>query len=131
MDIYLKAICGGLVALILCLTISDRGKELSLLLTLTTCCMILSVLTVFLTPVMEFFMELESLIPLESDLLGTLLKIIGIGILGELCGTICSDSGNSALSKTISMLTTMVMLWLSLPLLETLLALIRQILENI
>lgn len=127
----MKAVCCGMVALFLCLTLSGNGKDQATLLCVLGCCMILSVAAAYLEPVIRFFEELEEMIPLESEILGILLKIVGIGILGELAAAICCDSGRGALGKAIQALTGITLLWLTLPMLQTLLDLIRQILEVI
>jgi hypothetical protein len=52
-------------------------------------------------------------------------------LIGELAGLICSDAGNAALAKSIQILTTAVILWLSIPLFESLLDLVQAILGEL
>jgi stage III sporulation protein AD len=68
---------------------------------------------------------------LNTDLLAVILKTVGIGLIGELAGLICSDAGNAALAKSIQILTTAVILWLSIPLFESLLDLVQAILGEL
>jgi stage III sporulation protein AD len=68
---------------------------------------------------------------LNTDLLAVILKTVGIGLIGELAGLICSDAGNAALEKSIQILTTAVILWLSIPLFESLLDLVQAILGEL
>ena len=86
---------------------------------------------VYFEPVISFVRRLTEMTKLNADLLAVILKSVGIGILGELAGLICSDAGNAALSKTIQMLTTAVILWLSIPLFESLLDLVQAILGEL
>ena len=44
---------------------------------------------------------------------------------------ICSDAGNSALGKTLQILGAVAVLWLSIPLINSLIALLEQILGDI
>lgn len=120
-----------MIALILCLAMAGAGKDYSLLLSTAVCCMVTAVAMSFLAPVVTFFRDLEEMISLDHDLLEILLKAVGIGVVGEVAAMICTDSGNSALGKTIQLLSSVLILWLSLPLLETMLDLIRELLEGI
>lgn len=129
MDVYFKTIGGAMTALVLCLALSKAGKDYGLLLGTLACCMILAAAAAYLDPVVSFFQELEELIPLDSAMLQILLKTVGISIVGEVAAMICADCGNSALGKAVQLLTGVLILWLALPLLQTLLDMIRQILE--
>jgi hypothetical protein len=44
---------------------------------------------------------------------------------------ICTDAGNTALAKTVQILTTAMILWLSIPLFESLLDLVQAILGEL
>jgi stage III sporulation protein AD len=68
---------------------------------------------------------------LNLELLAVILKTVGIGMVGELAGLVCSDAGNAALAKTIQILTTAMILWLSIPLFESLLDLVQTILGEL
>ncbi len=129
MDIYFKTIAGVMVAVILCLVLNRQGSGFGILLSLLVCCLVTGLAVQFLVPIVDFFHSLESWIPLDNGLLEILLKVVSIGILGEIAGMICNDSGNAALGKTLQLLTTVLILWLSLPLLQSLLDLVKGILE--
>ncbi len=129
MDTYLKILAGTLMALVLCLVLSKQGTHFEMLLSLVTCCLILVGAASFLEPVISFFHSLEELIPLDSALLETVLKVVGIAMVGEIGTMICTDGGNAALGKALQMLTSALILWLSLPVLGALVDLIREILE--
>ncbi len=131
MDVFFKTIGCAMVALMLCLTLTGIGKDYTLLLATLSCCMVAAVAMAYLDPVIIFFRDLEALIPLEEDLLEILLKAVGISVIGELAVRICVDSGNSALGKSVQLMTSVTILWISLPLLQALLDLVRQILEGI
>lgn len=131
MDIYLKAIAGALVALLLCLTLSGRSKESSLLLTLLVSAMIVGVGMSYLTTVIKFFTRLQETVGLSTQLLQILLKAVGVGLIGEVASLICSDSGQAALSKAIHILTAAVILWIALPLYTQILDIIEGLLKGI
>lgn len=131
MELYLKAIAGALIALLLCLTLGSRGKEASILLALLVCAMVIGVGMSYLTTVIKFFTRLQEMIGLDNDLLGILLKAVGVGLIGEIAGMICADSGQAALGKAVQILTAAVILWIALPLYTQILDIIEELLKGI
>lgn len=130
METVIKVICGALIAVILGLALRQQGKDMALLLSIAVCCMVAAVGISYLTPVVDFIQELSSNSGTDPQFLRILLKSVGIGIVAELSGLICTDAGNTALAKTIQILATAVILWLSLPLMQALLELVRKIMEE-
>jgi hypothetical protein len=57
--------------------------------------------------------------------------VVGIGIMTEIGGLICTDGGSSSLGKTVKMLGSAVILWLSLPLYAKLMELLQKILGEL
>ena len=131
MDIFLKTIGGAMIALLMTLILSGIGKDYSLLLGLLTCCMITAVAMAYMEPVISYIRQLAELIPLDNGMLGILFKITLIGTIGEIASLICNDSGNSALGKTIQLMTGILILWMALPMLQMLMDLVTEFLEGI
>lgn len=131
MTAYLNAVAGVLIAAVLGVVLSRQGKDISLLLSLAVCCMVLLVAVRYLEPVMEFLDTLATLSNLDSDLMNTMLKVVGIGLIAELASLICADSGNSAMGKAVEFLAAGAVLWLSIPMMTTLLELIQQIVGQV
>lgn len=131
MDIFYKVIAAVLITAVLSLVLSKQGKEISLLLVILVCCMIAIIAMQYLQSIVDFFEELQALTKIDSDLLQILLKAVGISIVGELAAMICNDSGNASLGKALQLLSGILVLWLSLPLLRALLALINGILGEL
>lgn len=131
MDSVLKVIFGALVALILGLTLRQQGKDMALLLSIAAGCMVTVAAISFLIPVVDFIQQLQSNISTDSEFIRILLKSVGIGLVAEIAGLICTDAGNAALAKTIQVLSAAVILWLSLPLMRALLELVRTMLEEV
>ena len=131
MELFIKA-CGGiLIGVILWLCLHKLGKDISLLLTVAVCCMVTLAAITYLRPVFDFFNKLQSIGNLNTEFVKIVLKVVGIGLLSELCSMICKDAGNEAMGKSLQILSTGVILWLSLPVFEKLLSLIDTILGNI
>jgi len=131
MDAVLKVVGGALIAVILGLTLRQQGKDIALLLSAAVCCMVVAVGVAYLTPVVDFVRQLQENTGTDPEFLRILLKSVGIGLLGEIAGLICADAGNAALGKTVQILTASVILWLSLPLMSTLLELVRKMMEEV
>jgi stage III sporulation protein AD len=131
MDIYLKAIGCALIALILSLILSKQSKDLSLLLSILVCTVIAVAAVNYLSPIVDLFQRLQSTANLDSTFMSILLRSVGIGLLAEITGLICSDAGNAALGKTLQLLAGAVILWMSVPLFSNIIELIEEILVSI
>ena len=131
MDIFLKISAGILITTILCLVLSKRADEISLLLCLAVCSITLTVALSYLNPVIEFARRLVHLGNINSELLQVLLKTVGIGLLTEIVCLICEDIGKKSLSKALQITATAVILCISIPVLEQLLSLIELVLGEV
>ena len=85
----------------------------------------------FLEPVLDLLKQLQSLGSLQPEWLSVMLKAVGIGLVVEMGALICSDAGNAALGKTLQILGAVAVLWLSIPLMNSLMDLLQQILGGI
>ena len=117
-----------LIGIILILTVGKVHKELALVLSIALCAMTALSAFEYLRPVIDFVHRLEALGGLEPEVIRTLMKAVGIGILSEIAVLICTDAGNGSLGKSLQYLGTAVVLWLSLPLFSMLMDLLQEIL---
>jgi stage III sporulation protein AD len=83
----------------------------------------------YLQPVVSFLQTLQEKTGIDNAFFQILIKAVGIALLGETASLICSDAGNSSLGKILQFLSSAVILWLSLPLLEKLLDLVDGVLD--
>ena len=127
----MKACAAVMIALVLCLILNKHAKDISLVLSITVCALLAFAVIEMLEPVFSFLYTLESAVGADKTMLQVLIKCVGIGILGEITATICSDSGNAALGKTLQTLSAAVILYMSIPLFEALTDLIQEILMDI
>ncbi len=130
MSSVLKIILGALIAVLLGLALQRQGKDIALLLSVLTCCMVAAVGISYLTPVIDFVQQLYEGTNSDPEFLRILLKSVGIGLVAEIASLMCKDTGNAALAKTVQILATAVILWLALPLMNALLELVRKIMEE-
>lgn len=129
MDIFLKTAAGILITLILYLILLRRDKEFAGLLSLAACCMVVLGAVTYLEPLISFIRQLKSLANMNSEPLEILMKAVGISLISQIVTLICEDGGNAALGKTIQIFAATLILWLTLPLLNTLLELIGKVID--
>lgn len=131
MTLFFQAAAAVLLASVLRLALSGHGKEIGIVLTIAVCCMVIMTAVYFLEPVMEFLHQLEEMGELNSELIRILFKVAGIALVSEIAGMVCADAGNASMGKSLQMLGTAVILWLSIPIFNALLKLIQDILGGI
>lgn len=131
MTSFLQVIAGALITVVLGLSLNRQGKDITLLLGAAVCCMILTVAMVYLEPIVEFIQSLQQLGDLDDSMMSILFKAVGIGLIAEIASLICADSGNGALGKAIHILASAAVLWLSIPMMRSLLELIQKIVGEI
>lgn len=131
MTAFLQTVAGIFVVVILGLALSKQGKDITLLLCTCGCCMVLAVAVMYLEPVMALIDRLQELSGLNSNFLSVVMKAVGVGLVAEVASLICADSGNSALGKTVQILASAAILWLSVPLLNALMDLIQKIIGEV
>lgn len=131
MNEFLKATAGVLLAVILVLSLGKEGKQTAVLLVLAVCGMVGILAMSYFEPVLAFVRRLGSIGNINHDILSILLKVVGIGLIGEIAALICVDSGNASLGKILQILCGAVVLRLALPLMEQLLDLLERILGKV
>lgn len=131
MDLFWKTAAAALVAAILALALERQSKDFALILSLAVCTMITVAAAKLLEPVIDFFGRLEDLGNLNNQMLLALMKIFGVGMAGELSGSVCADAGNSSLARGLKFLTSAAILYLSIPVFSSLMDLFTQILGDV
>ena len=131
MSDFLKATAGILTALILWLSLHKHTKDLSVLLTMVVCAMVIIAAIGFFRPVFDFISKIQKIGNVDNDLLTIILKVVGIGLITEFSSLICKDAGNESMGKALQVLSSAVVLWMSLPVFEKLLSLLDKILGTV
>lgn len=116
---------------VICLLIEKKEKDLTTVLTICVCCCIGICIVTFLQPVVRFIESLQAVSMVDGEVLSVVFKVVGIGLVAEICIRICEDAGKSALGKMLQTSATALILWLSLPLFTKLMDLISQILGGL
>lgn len=131
MNGFIKAAVAVLLAVIMVLALGKEGKQTALLLVLAVCAMVGVLALNYLEPVVDFMKRLSIVGNVNNEMMGTLLKVVGIGMIGEITSLICTDSGNASLGKILQILSAVLILRLALPLFEQLLNLLERVLGEV
>ena len=131
MDSVLKAVAVILVAVVMWIILSKQGTEYALVLSIGACCLVFLIMFRFLEPVLDLLGQLQVLGNLQPEWLSIMLKSVAIGLVVEIGMLICSDAGNAALGKALQIMGSVAVLWLSIPLMESLIKLLEQILGDL
>lgn len=103
---------------------SEYGIYISMAVSLLIFFFILSEMKVFV----ELIRKIGSYMDLHNSYIGTLLKMLGITYVSEFAAAICKDAGYQAVAGQIEIFAKLFILGLSVPILLTLLDVIREFL---
>ena len=131
MDAFWKAIGLVLISAVLGLTLEKCEKDYAVVLSMAVCSITATLAFSYLEPVLLLLQELETIIKQGNDILRILLKAAGISLVAELAAMMCSDAGNASLGKILQILGTAAILCMSVPIFQSLLTIIRDILGEL
>lgn len=128
METYWKALGGLLIAVVLGLVL---GKDMSVLLSLAICAMVTVVATHYLQPVLAAIKQMAQAANFQGENFQILIKILGISLVSEITGMIFADAGAGSMTKVLKILTSSVILWISMPVFQSILSLLQQIMREL
>lgn len=131
METFWKATASVLIALILALTLGKQERDISALLAIAICCMTGMMALQLLQPLLDFLYTLQTLTGIDEELFRILFKLLGISLVCEIASTVCTDAGFSSFGKSIQFLGSAVILYLSIPILQTFITLVQDIMGGI
>lgn len=131
MDGFWKAAAAILLTVILALAVGRQEKDLSVLMSMAVCCLAGVIAISYLEPVMDLMWELGELGEVSGGTLEILMKAVGIALVSEIAGMLCTDAGSGSLGKMLQMVGSAAILYLSIPLFRSLLTLIHEILGEL
>lgn len=131
MTLFLQVSAAVLLSVILVLCLKSHSKEFGTILAISVCCICAAAAMHYLQPVLTFLSSLEDLGGLDKEMVTTLLKATGIGIIAEIANLVCKDAGNESMGKALQLLGTAVILYLSLPIFHALIELLQRILGEL
>ncbi len=106
-----------IIAVILSLSLKSRNPEMSSLISLAVCIIIISLSVVRIGTIVDTLKQLAAYIKIEYTYVIILLKLVGIAYICEFAAGISKDAGYSAVSSQIELLGKLTMLMVALPVL--------------
>jgi len=127
MEIIIKAVVIGVVGAVLTLIIKRTNPEISTVLTLAVCTVILGLSLKLYSSVSEVLELVDLGESFSSAYTAPVLKCVGIGITARLGSDLCKDSGQEALASSVEICGAVCALYVSLPLIKTMLQMIGEL----
>lgn len=122
---FIQAAVIGVITVIIVSVLKKTNRELALILSIAACILISLILVQLAKPVVDFFSKLRELAGLDNALMTPMLKTLGIGLLTQLCATVCSDAGENAVANLIELCGGILALYVALPLLEAVIDMVK------
>lgn len=131
MNDFIKVAAVILIVLVLGIFVKNLRPEMSVILVIAAGSIVLLFATInYISPVINFVRNLCTSGDLDLQMITTLIKATGIGMICEIITLICADAGFGALGKTLKFTSVFVILWVAIPLVSELLSLINKVLVN-
>lgn len=127
MEYFWKTVALALIGVLLWIVLQKRNQDISILLSLSVCCVITGTAVFYIHPILELLWELSGSGNLDETMLGYLLQAAGIGLISEMIGRICNDAGNASIGGVVRFAGSAAMLYCSIPMIRTLIALIQNL----
>lgn len=127
METFWKAIAVIILTVILGVTLGKTEKDISVVLSVAACSIIMIIAMQYLEEVIAFLWQLSSKESEQIPSIKIILKITGVALVTELMTLVSSDAGNSSLGKAVEILGNAAILNLALPLFETFLTILQEL----
>ena len=127
MDSMIKIAAVAILAAVLCLLLRQNEKAMALGVSVLSCVAVLLLGVRFFQPIWAVIQKLEELSGLSGSVTKPLFKVVGIGILTQVAGSVCSEAGEGALAKAVEISGTVLAVYVSLPLLTSVLSLVEKL----
>ncbi len=106
-----------IIAIMLALSLKSRSPEISSLVSVAICIVIIGLCITRIQAIVELFRNLAGYISIENTYIFILLKLIGIAYICEFASGISKDAGYSAVASHIELMGKLTMLMVSVPVL--------------
>lgn len=127
MELIIKAVVIGVTGVLLALIVNKSNPEYSLILTISVCTLLVGLAM----KVFSSISEVLDLIKLETGFSSAytepVIKCVGIGITARIGSDLCKDAKQEAVASTVEICGAMCALYVSLPLIKTLLRMIGEL----
>lgn len=125
----IKIIGVGFTTALVAILLKTTKPELSFAVTITGVIIILLFIVDMLKGTVSIFQELTAITGIDNSLIRLLLKIVGVGYITEFSASVLQDFGNQSLADKVVLGGKLSILVLSLPIIQSLLTLVKGFLE--
>ena len=125
----IKIIGVGMITSIAAILLKANKPELSFAVTVTGIIVMLMLLMDMLESTLTIFKEIAQITGIENGLIKLLLKIVGVGYITEFSAGILQDFGSNSVADKVVLGGKITIVALSMPVIESLLTLIRGFLQ--
>ena len=129
MVMFWKAAAIVIVTVILSVAVGKKEKDVAIVLVVVACCGIAGLAMQSLSDVIVFLRKLSDFLEYQSSFAETMLRIVGVAVITEMTSMVSMDAGCSSLEKAMQFLGTVTILSLSLPLFESFINIVQEILD--
>lgn len=119
----------GMTGVLLGLFLKGTKPEYSIYISLAAGVLIFFYMTEKLSYLFSSVLKIQEYLPLDTEYLTTLLKIIGITYIGQFSSGICKDAGYGSIGGQIEIFTKLYIMVLSMPVLLALMETIHSVLS--
>lgn len=127
MEIIIKVVVIGVAGAVLTLIIKKTNPEISTVLTLIVCTVMMGMSMKVYSSVSEVLSLVELGTGFSSAYTAPVIKCVGIGITARLGSDLCKDSGQDAVASSVEICGAICALYVSLPLIKTMLRMIGEL----
>ena len=124
-----KIIGVGIIGAVSAVLIKQYKPEISIIVSISACLVIIGMCLPYLTAVMATVKEIAEKSGINTVHMKIVLKIIGISYLCHFASDICKDAGEAAISGKIELGGKIVILTLSMPIIYSLLEIVNKIIN--
>lgn len=131
MEVMVKISAIAILAAVLCVLLRQNEKAAALGLSILSCVVVLVLSFRFLQPVWSVVEKMEKLSGLGGGVSKPLLKVVGIGFLTQIAGSVCTEAGEASLTKAVEISGTVLAVYAALPLVMSVLSLAEKLIGGI
>ena len=127
MELIFKAVIVGVTGAVLTVLIKKTNPEIATVLAFAVCSLIAGLGMRMLSSVMELISLEQASTKISSAYTAPVIKCVGVGICAKLGADLCKDAGQTAVASTVELCGAGCALYVSLPLIKTLLQLLGEL----
>ncbi len=118
----------AVLGVVLALHVKSQKAEYSIFVSLGICMFVLAFALERLSYIVEMIHQLTEMISLDTTYILLILKLIGISYISEFASALCKEAGYGAISSQIELAGKLTMVFMSIPIVFTVLETVRQFL---